>query len=66
MTFLVLEVSEKRRFLTRQHLLLFSEASPCQKNGVVEPLAYPSMKTAKGRFDSARFSQAFFPLFSIL
>ena len=39
----------------------FSETSPCRKLGIVEPLASPSMKTDKGRFNSTRFSEAFFP-----
>ena len=38
----------------------FSKASPCGSFDVFEPLAYPSMKTDKGRFDSIRFSQAIF------
>ena len=43
----------------------FSETSPGRKLGVVEPLAYPSMETDKGRFDRMRFSQMLFLLFSI-
>ena len=50
-----------RRFLTLQIFVLSSDASPCRKFGVVQQLAYPSMKIGSGRFDGSRFSQALLP-----